>query len=41
VQQNANGAQAATPDRLYVSCTSGCDYAADGTVRGSLKVNQQ
>jgi hypothetical protein len=41
VQQNANGAQAATSDRLYVSCTSGCDYAADGTVRGSLKVNQQ
>lgn len=41
VQQNANGAQAATPDHLYVACTSGCAYMADGAVQGSLKVNQQ
>ncbi|HZZ92348.1 MAG TPA: hypothetical protein VFE23_07285 [Usitatibacter sp.] len=41
LQQNANGAQAATPDLLHVSCTSGCSYSADGAVQGSLKVNQQ
>ena len=41
LEQNANGAKAASPDRLYVSCTSGCSYTADGVVQGSLKVNQQ
>ena len=41
VQQNANGAQSASSDRLYVTCTSGCSYTADGTIQGSLKVNQQ
>ena len=41
LQQNANGAQAATADHLSVSCTSGCAYQADGLVQGALKVNQQ
>jgi hypothetical protein len=41
VQQNANGAQSASSDRLYVTCTSGCSYTADGPIQGSLKVNQQ
>jgi hypothetical protein len=41
VQDNGEGADGKTPDRFYLACTAGCDYASGGDLAGgNVQVRQ-